>query len=82
MKVKYRGHEIDVKWERCLGGWDQLYMSVFRNDGLEVVCEFADSADPVREVVKWMKGRVDEAIASRGESEFLRLEWGEWKEPS
>ena len=48
MKVIYRGHEIEVKREKCLGGWSELYTSVFRlSDGLECVCDCEDSAEKV-----------------------------------
>lgn len=43
MKVaSYKGFEIEVKRERCLGGWDMVYFSVSRNsDGTEMTsgCE-------------------------------------------
>lgn len=63
MKVEYRGFEIDVRRERCLGGWDMLYTTIMRiSDGwfLEDTCE--DSGEKVRDQVRYMKGRVDNFI--------------------
>jgi len=65
VKVVYRGHEIEVKRERCLGGWSELYTSVFRlSDGLECVCACEDSAEKVVDQVRYMKERIDEELAS------------------
>lgn len=60
MKAKHRGHTIDVHRERCLGGWSQLYFSVFRDsDGYECLSSFEDSAETVRDKVKQLKERID-----------------------
>lgn len=65
MKVVYRGHEIEVTREKCLGGWSELYTSVFRlSDGLECVCAVEDSAEKVVDQVRYMKERIDEELAS------------------
>ncbi len=65
MKVVYRGHEIEVKREKCLGGWSELYTSVFRlSDGLECVCDVEDSGEKVVDQVRYMKERIDEELAS------------------
>ena len=63
MKTIYRGHEIEVKREKCLGGWSELYTSVFRlSDGLECVCDVEDSAEKVADQVSYMKERIDEEL--------------------
>lgn len=65
MKVVYRGHEIEVTREKCLGGWSELYTSVFRlSDGLECVCAVEDSAEKIVDQVRYMKERIDEELAS------------------
>ena len=65
MKVVYRGHEIEVTREKCLGGWSELYTSVFRlSDGLECVCAVEDSEEKVVDQVRYMKERIDEELAS------------------
>lgn len=65
MKVQYRGHEIEVKREKCLGGWSELYTTVYRlSDGLECVCDCEDSAEKVVDQVRYMKERIDEELAS------------------
>jgi hypothetical protein len=64
MKTIYRGHEIDVKRERCLAGYALLYYSVFRvGDWYEVTSGYEDSAETVRDMVGHMKARVDAEIA-------------------
>jgi hypothetical protein len=64
VKVIYRGHEIDVRREKCLGGWTQLYVSIFRlSDMYECTSFFEDSAETVRDMVKYMKERVDAELA-------------------
>ena len=65
MKVKYRGYEIEVKRERCLGGWSELYTTIYRlSDGLECVCYCEDSAEKVVDQVRYMKKRIDDELAS------------------
>jgi len=65
MKVRYKGHEIEVKREKCNGGWSMLYYTVYReSDGYECVCDFEDSAEKVTDMIKYMKQRVDEELAS------------------
>jgi hypothetical protein len=59
MKVTYRGCEIEVTREKCLGGWDVVYFSVF-DDGFEVTSGFSESSDTVREFIKDMKKIVDD----------------------
>ena len=72
MTVNYKGFEINVDREECLAGYELLYYSVYREeDGLEVICSFEDSAEKVRDMVKAMKSRVDEFLATRGASEEL-----------
>ena len=80
MRAEYRGYRIEVTRERCLGGWMNTYYSVFRaSDGLEVVCDTNEAQDNihtlVKSIVKSMRGRIDEFIATEGESEFLGVEF-------
>ncbi|QSF43416.1 hypothetical protein [Paenibacillus tianjinensis] len=62
MKTKYRGFEIDVSREKCLGGWSTLYYSVYTPTGYELVCGFEDSDEKVGNMVKQMKEVVDDYI--------------------
>lgn len=59
MKVMYKGCEIEVTKEKCLGGWRMTYYSVF-DDGFEVTSGFSESNDTVREWIKDMKEVVDD----------------------
>lgn len=42
MTLRHRGYKIDVNREKSLGGWSQLYYSIFRRDGLECTSGFCD----------------------------------------
>lgn len=64
MKTEYRGHEIEVKRERCMGGWTMLYYSIFRiSDGYECTSGCTEDTSPVRTYVGYMKERVDAELA-------------------
>ena len=76
MKINYKGYDIDVFKEKCLGGWEQTYYSIFRcEDGLEIVSSFTEGSDSVRDMIKYMKHRVDELIETKGDSENLAEEF-------
>lgn len=65
MKVSYRGHEIDAHREKCLAGYSLLYFSVFReSDGYECVSDYTTGSDTARDMVGYLKARVDEELAS------------------
>lgn len=72
MKATYKGHEIEVTREKCLGGWSQIYFSVFR-DGRECTSGFTSDESPVREYMGYMKDRVDAELA-------LAKPWGKTPE--
>ena len=64
MKKIYRGHEIEAKREKSMGGDVLLYYSVFRNsDGLEVTSGFTYGTDRIVDFMKHLRARVDEEIA-------------------
>lgn len=72
MKVSYKGYEIEVNRDKCLGGYEMIYYSIFReSDGLEVVSDFTES-DTVWKVVAKMRMRVLTFIETKGESEGLQ----------
>lgn len=65
MKVIYRGHEIEAKRERSMGGDRLLYFSVFReSDGLECVSGFTTGDDAVADFIGYLKNRVDAELAT------------------
>ena len=59
MKGKYKGCEINVTKEKCLGGWNMIYYSIY-DDGFEVTSGFSDSEDKVRDFYNDMKEIVDD----------------------
>jgi hypothetical protein len=64
MRTIYKGHEIIVTRDRCLGGWEMLFYSIFRvSDGYEYTSGFTEDSSTVREYVKYMKERVDNELA-------------------
>ena len=74
MKTTYRGHEIEVTRDHCLGGWDQLYFSIFRvSDGYECLSSFEDSAETIRDKIKELKERIDNELAEKDP-------WGEMED--
>jgi hypothetical protein len=70
VKVNYRGFEIDVHRDKCLAGYNLAYYSAFRiSDGWELTSGFYDTADTVRDIIKDMKGLVDDYIEDGEESD-------------
>lgn len=64
MKVVHRGHEIDVRRERCMAGYSLLYFSIFRqSDRFECTSGHQDSGETVRDLVKQLRERVDAELA-------------------
>lgn len=59
MKTIYKDCEIEVTRDKCLGGWDMLFYSVF-DDGFEITSGFSESSDTVREFIKDLKRLVDD----------------------
>lgn len=70
MKANYLGYEIEVTREKCLGGWGMLYFNVYRDDGLECICDFEDSDEKIVDKIKQLKEQID--------NELLEADpWGE-----
>ncbi len=70
MKVTYRGFEIEASRNRTLGGWSAVQFYIMRvTDGYILVEDHTEASDPVHSIIKGLKGRVDEAIRTRGQSE-------------
>lgn len=60
MKTNYRGFEIDVHKDKCMGGWEQLYFTVMRlEDGWFMIDGFSEGNDTVKEFIQDMKNQVD-----------------------
>jgi hypothetical protein len=68
MKTVYKGCEIEVNIDKCLGGWDMLFFSVF-DDGFEVTSGFSESSETIREFIKGLKEVVDDYRAHPEEYE-------------
>lgn len=64
MKATHRGYTIEVKRQRSLGATWLLYTTVVRDsDGYMAVDTFEDSAETVRDMVKYMRTRIDNELA-------------------
>lgn len=59
MKTVYRGCEIEAYKDKCLGGWDMIFYSVF-DDGFEVTSGFSETSDTVKEFIADLKRLVDD----------------------
>lgn len=65
MKTVYRGHEIDVRREECLGGWDRLYTTIIRSSDGFICTEFGENSEErVTDQVRYMKERIDAELAT------------------
>lgn len=64
MKTLYRGYEITVTREECLGGWSMLYWHIVRqSDGWFAEDTFTDTDESVAEFMCQLKQRVDNELA-------------------
>jgi hypothetical protein len=64
MKTAYKGHEITVTREKCMGGWSQLFYGVFRiSDGHECASGFSSGSETPREFTTILKERIDAELA-------------------
>jgi hypothetical protein len=57
MKTIYRGCSIDVHREKSLGGWSEVYWSLFSPNSYEITSGFGGGT--VREMVREMKETAD-----------------------
>lgn len=65
MRKVYRGHEIDVRRERSLGGDLLLYISIIRaSDGYCCEETFSTGEDKISDMMRYMCERVDAELAS------------------
>ncbi|MNW58655.1 hypothetical protein D3C74_365340 [compost metagenome] len=62
MKINYKGFELDVHRDQCLGGWSMLYFSIFTPSGYELLSSFEDSEEKVRDKIKQLKEVVDDYL--------------------
>lgn len=59
MKTTYKGCEIEVTRDKCLGGENMLFFSIF-DDGFEVTSGFSETSDTVRDFINDLKEVVDD----------------------
>jgi hypothetical protein len=64
MKIdNYKGFEIEVTREKCLGGWYMLYYYILRkSDGWFLADGFWDSDDTVKEGIKSCKSIIEDYL--------------------
>ncbi|MFQ3543486.1 hypothetical protein Q7A53_05320 [Halobacillus rhizosphaerae] len=61
MKTIYRGFEIEVKREECLGGWDMIFYTVTEIEtDWEMLSGHYDSEDTEEDVMNGFKNSVDD----------------------
>ena len=60
MKVTYRDCTIEVTKEKCLGGYDMIFYSIFNEDGLELVSSFSESNETIYDFMEDLKFIVDD----------------------
>jgi len=69
MKVKYRGFEIMVERDKCLAGYELLYYYIMRlSDYWILEDSFSDTADSVRDMIKYLKQHVDSHLSQEKDS--------------
>ncbi len=79
IKASYKGYDIEVSKEGCLGGWEQTYFSIYRqSDGFECECSFSDDEDTLEDWVGFMKERIDAELAEDDPWEE-KAKYGEWE---
>jgi len=61
MKVNYRGYEIEAKRHKSMTGYDLVYLSIVRlSDNYFVeYCPMNSSGEPIHEIIKNAKKRID-----------------------
>lgn len=63
MLVEYKGFDLEVTREKCLGGWNMLYYSIFRKSDLwELASGFWDTKDSIKEGIKSCKSIVEDYL--------------------
>ena len=78
MKTKYKGYNISVERDVSMMGMENIYFYVIReSDGLVVEDSFTDGTEKIPDVMRYMKGRVDQFIHTKGKSEGLGKKYGE-----
>lgn len=61
MKVKYKGFEISAEREKALGGWENLYYYVMREeDGWFLIDNFTTGSDTIPEMINYLREMVDD----------------------
>lgn len=64
-KVIYRGHEISVERQKSMAGYGLLYYSISRqSDGFECLSDYQDSTEKIRDMIAYLKIRVDDELES------------------
>jgi hypothetical protein len=78
MKTKYRGFELEVKREKCLGGWSQVYYTAYL-DGYELICSHSEHQTPIRELMADFKCTIDDIIEDEEVREMF-IDEEDWEE--
>jgi hypothetical protein len=79
MKCNYRGFELEVKREKCLGGWDQVYTTAYL-DGYELICEHSEDKTNISSLMKSLKRYIDEIIEDQCVREDMDIDKALWND--
>ncbi len=61
--ITYKGCEIHVSRDKCLGGWPMWFYGIYDKDGYEIAASFEDSNETLVGMVESMKNIVDDYLA-------------------
>ena len=75
MKIIYKNYTIEANREKSMAGYTLLYYNVFAPDGEEIICNFEDSNETIKEKINQLKDCVDEHITemNRGIKNLIEL---------
>jgi hypothetical protein len=70
MKCNYKGFELSVTREKCLGGWNQVYIWAYHNKIGEVISDHCDDSDTVASHMKYLKKTIDDMLENPNDWEL------------
>lgn len=63
MKEVYKGFEITISREECLGGWENTYWTIIRQSDLWIFeDDFTEGNDSLETIMEFLKAHVDDYL--------------------